>query len=89
MNLLNTEIQQLAAFFGVVSALSPLGQVWRILRHKSSHDVSVLAFLLPLINQFWWLSDGIVTHNESLIVANSVALIVSIMCVVFILVYRS
>lgn len=65
-----------AAAWGVVMALSPLLQIRRILRERSSRDVSIGYFVVLLIGFALWIAYGIAIANLALIVPNAVALCV-------------
>jgi MtN3 and saliva related transmembrane protein len=67
-----------AAAWGVLMGMSPMLQIRRMLRQRSSRDVSIGYFAVLLIGFVLWISYGIAQRNLILIVPNTVALLVSI-----------
>jgi MtN3 and saliva related transmembrane protein len=67
-----------AAAWGVLMGVSPVLQIRRMLRHRSSHDVSVGYFSILLVGFGLWIGYGIAARNLALIVPNGVALLIGI-----------
>src|SRR5215470_6491787 len=67
-----------AATWGVVMGVSPLLQIRRMLRQRSSRDVSIGYFAVLQVGFLLWISYGIAAHNLALIVPNSVALVIGV-----------
>src|SRR5690348_11419338 len=65
-----------AAAWGVLMGISPVLQIRRMLRQRSSRDVSVGYFVILLIGFLLWISYGIAVRNLALIVPNAVALLI-------------
>jgi uncharacterized protein with PQ loop repeat len=65
-----------AATWGVLMGISPLLQIRRMLRQRSSRDVSVGYFAILLAGFGLWISYGIAARNLALIVPNTVALLI-------------
>jgi MtN3 and saliva related transmembrane protein len=65
-----------AAAWGVLMGVSPVLQIRRMLRLRSSRDVSVGYFAILLIGFLLWLSYGVAARNLALIVPNAVALLI-------------
>jgi uncharacterized protein with PQ loop repeat len=65
-----------AAAWGVLMGISPVLQIRRMLRQRSSRDVSVGYFAILLIGFLLWISYGIAAGNLTLIVPNTVALLI-------------
>lgn len=65
-----------AAVWGVLMGVSPLLQIRRMLRQRSSRDVSIGYFMVLLVGFFLWLGYGIAARNLALIVPNGVALLI-------------
>jgi MtN3 and saliva related transmembrane protein len=65
-----------AAAWGVLMGISPLLQIRRMLRQRSSRDVSVGYFSILLVGFGLWISYGIAARNLALIVPNTVAMII-------------
>ncbi|HUK70659.1 MAG TPA: SemiSWEET family transporter [Streptosporangiaceae bacterium] len=74
--MLVTGLAVAAAAWGVLMGVSPLLQIRRMLRHRSSRDVSVGYFAVLLVGFLLWISYGIASRNMALIVPNGVALLV-------------
>jgi MtN3 and saliva related transmembrane protein len=66
-----------AATWGVVMALSPLLQIRKMVRRRSSRDVSISYFWVLIVGFVLWIAYGVSIDNFALIVPNSVALIVA------------
>jgi uncharacterized protein with PQ loop repeat len=71
-----------AASWGVVMALSPMLQLRRMLRTKSSDDVSVGYFLLLIPGFALWVLYGSVRHDLVLAVPNALAAVIGVTVIV-------
>ena len=67
-----------AAAWGVLMGVSPVLQIRRMLRQRSSRDISVGYFSILLIGFGLWISYGIVSRNLALIGPNTVALLIGV-----------
>ena len=67
-----------AAAWGVLMGVSPVLQIRRMLRQRSSRDVSVGYFSILLVGFGLWISYGITSRNLALIVPNTVALLIGV-----------
>ena len=65
-----------AAAWGVLMGISPLLQIRRMLRQRSSRDVSIGYFAILMVGFLLWVSYGIAARNLALIVPNTVALLI-------------
>lgn len=65
-----------AAAWGVLMGVSPVLQIRRMLRQRSSRDVSIGYFAVLLVGFLLWLCYGIAARNLALIVPNAVALVI-------------
>ena len=65
-----------AASWAVLMGISPILQIRRMLRERSSRDVSVGYFMILLIGFLLWIAYGAAARNPALVIPNSVALIV-------------
>ena len=65
-----------AAGWGVLMGVSPVLQIRRMLRQRSSRDVSIASFAVLLVGFVLWLGYGIASRNLALIVPNAVALLI-------------
>jgi len=67
-----------ASSWGVLMGIAPLLQIRRMLRERSSQDVSLGYFMILLAGFLLWISYGIAAGNMVLVIPNSVALLVGI-----------
>jgi uncharacterized protein with PQ loop repeat len=65
-----------AAAWGVLMGVSPVLQIRRMLRQRSSRDVSVGYVTILLVGFVLWIGYGIASRNLALIVPNTVALLI-------------
>jgi uncharacterized protein with PQ loop repeat len=65
-----TALAVIAATFGVLMGVAPLLQLRRILKLKSSRDISVGFFCVPVAGQFTWVVYGIALGNAAIIASN-------------------
>jgi MtN3 and saliva related transmembrane protein len=77
-----------AASWGVIMALSPVLQIRRILRLRSSRDVSIGYLLVIVVGFLLWVAYGIAIRNPALIVPNTLAFLVGVATVAAALRYR-
>lgn len=77
-----------AASWGVVMALSPVLQIARILRRRSSKDVSIAYYGVLMVGFGLWIAYGLSIDNLALIVPNAVALMVGLVTVLIALRFR-
>ncbi len=71
-----------ASAWGVLMGIAPLLQIRRMLRERSSRDVSLGYFAILLAGFLLWISYGIAAGNPVLVIPNSVALLVGVSLVV-------
>jgi MtN3 and saliva related transmembrane protein len=71
-----------ASSWGVLMGISPVLQIRRMLRERSSRDVSLGYFMILLAGFLLWISYGVAASNMVLVIPNSVALVVGIILVV-------
>ena len=62
-----------AAFWGIVMAISPALQIRKMLKHRSSREVSVGYFCVLLVGFVLWIAYGLSIENWYLVVPNAVA----------------
>jgi MtN3 and saliva related transmembrane protein len=65
-----------AAVWGVLMGVSPILQIRRMLRQRSSRDLSIGYFAVLLVGFLLWICYGIAARNLALIVPNTVALLI-------------
>lgn len=73
-----TTLGLVAAGWGVIMALSPVMQIRRMMRLRSSRDVSIGYLLVIVIGFGFWIAYGIAIRNPALVVPNTLALIVGV-----------
>lgn len=74
---LTTVLAVAAASWGVVMALAPLLQLRRMLRRRSSEDVSIGYLVLLLPGFCLWVSYGIASGDNALVIPNTVAAVLA------------
>ncbi len=77
-----TGLAVVAAVWGVLMGASPALQIRRMLRERSSRDVSLGYFAILLVGFLLWIAYGLASKNLALIVPNTVALLVGASTVV-------
>jgi uncharacterized protein with PQ loop repeat len=73
-----TTLGFVAASWGVIMALSPVMQIRRMIRLRSSRDVSIGYLLVIIVGFAIWIAYGIVIRDPALVVPNTVAFIVGL-----------
>ena len=67
-----------ASAWGVLMGLSPVLQIRRMLRERSSRQVSLGYFAILLAGFLLWISYGIAARNLVLVIPNTIALLVGL-----------
>lgn len=65
----------LSASFGVLMATSPLFQIRRILKRRSSADLSLASMSVIFIGSVVWFTYGTLLGNPSIMIANGVGIL--------------
>ena len=86
--MLETVLGATAASWAILMAISPALQIRKILRHRSSREVSITYFWVLLVGFALWIAYGVVIDNWFLIVPNAVALMVSAATIIVAVKYR-
>jgi MtN3 and saliva related transmembrane protein len=85
----NTEILAVVATFaGVIMAISPVLQVRRMFRTRSSNDVSLLYLSMLCVGFVAWLAYGWSLGNPAMIISNSASLLFMLFTIVVALRFR-
>lgn len=84
----HTVLAVAASSWGVLMGFAPLLQIRRMLRERSSRDVSIGYFLILLIGFMLWIGYGAVTAIWALVIPNAIALCVGVAAVVIALALR-
>jgi MtN3 and saliva related transmembrane protein len=77
-----------AATWGIAMAVSPVLQIRKIVRHRSSRGVSVGYMTVLFVGFLLWLAYGIALGNWALIIPNIIATIVIVATMAVALRYR-
>jgi MtN3 and saliva related transmembrane protein len=72
-----TALAAAAASWGVVMSLSPTLQIRVMLKHRTSHGVSIAYPAVLIVGFMLWLAYGVALHNYALIVPNCMSILVS------------
>jgi len=67
-----------ASAWGVLMGISPVLQIRRMLRERSSREVSLGYYVILLAGFLLWISYGIAAQNLVLIIPNTIALLVGL-----------
>jgi MtN3 and saliva related transmembrane protein len=67
-----------ASAWGVLMGLAPVLQIRRMLRERSSREVSLGYFLILLTGFLLWISYGLAAGNMALVIPNCIAFMVGI-----------
>lgn len=67
-----------ASSWGVLMGVAPVLQIRRMLRERSSRDVSLGYFMILLAGFVLWICYGVAARNMALVIPNGVALVVGI-----------
>ncbi len=78
-----------AASWGVLMAISPMLQIRRMIRRRSSSDLSLSYIGVLLIGFTLWMAYGLSLGNWALIIPNGVAFTVGVATVLVALRYRT
>ena len=78
-----------AASWGVIMALSPLLQIRRMMRRRSSADLSIGYFMVLIVGFSLWIAYGTSISNYALVIPNVVALAVAVATIGVAASYRS
>ena len=84
----DTSLGIVAATWGVIMALSPLLQIRRIVRLRSSRDVSIGYLVVIVIGFSLWVAYGAAIGNPVLMVPNILAFLVGVLTIAVALRYR-
>jgi len=76
------------SIIGISMALGGIPQILRIKKYKVSKDISIGFWIIIIHGLLWWLYYGISINSISLIITNSVAIIIDLITIGFIIKYR-
>ena len=84
-----TVLGVVAGTWAVVMAVSPLLQILRMTRRRSSEDVSISYLVVITIGFSLWVAYGISIDNAVLVIPNSIAFVVGVATISVALRYRA
>jgi len=84
-----TALAVTAATWGILMALAPVLQIRRILRLRSSRDISLGYLGVLTVGFVLWIAYGLALENAALVVPNTIALAVGAATFAVALRYRS
>jgi uncharacterized protein with PQ loop repeat len=84
-----TALAVAAATWGILMALAPVLQIRRILRLRSSRDISLSYLGVLTVGFVLWIAYGLALENAALVVPNTIALAVGTATFAIALRYRS
>ncbi|MDF2383731.1 SemiSWEET transporter [Nostoc ellipsosporum NOK] len=82
-------IEVLGYTAGAITSLTFLPQVIKTLKEKSAKDVSLLMFIIAVVNQTMWVVYGALLSNWVIILTNSVILSMSVTMIILKLRYSA
>ncbi len=68
---------------GFCTTLSLVPQVIKVIRTRQTRDIALGMYVLMVIGVFFWLLYGLSTKSPSVIVANSITLVLSLIILVY------
>ncbi len=73
---------------GASMAFADIPQILKLIKRKSSKDISLLFWFIILHGQLWWLGYGIYIKSISLAVSNFICVMFAIYIIVLVFKYR-
>ena len=83
-----TALEVAASSWAVLMGIAPVLQIRRMLRQRSSRDVSVGYFMVLLVGFVLWIAYGAAAGIIALVVPNAVALVIGAAVVIIALLLR-
>lgn len=77
-----------AMIMGVIMSLAGVPQIHRIIKRKSSGDVSISLVVIFLVGVIIWLIYGLVFDSYPIIIANGVGIVIWSITLAIVLKYR-
>jgi uncharacterized protein with PQ loop repeat len=84
-----TILATMAAVFGVLMGVAPLLQARRILRLKTSRDISIGFFCVPVVGQSIWVAYGIALANAAVIASNGAGVLANVAVIIVAIRWRA
>jgi len=73
---------------GISMALGGIPQIIKLLKRKTSEDISLLLWIIIIHGVAWWFCYGILIDSLSLIITNGICFIVDLVILLLIVRYR-
>ena len=88
MNILDSIGQYLGYLAGLLTTIAFIPQVLKVWKTKSTEDISIWMFLIFTTGVFLWLIYGLLIKNNSIIVANAITFLLSLMILIAIIRFK-
>ena len=88
MNILDSIGQYLGYIAGLLTTIAFIPQVLKVWKTKSTEDISIWMFLIFTTGVFLWLIYGLLIKNNSIIVANAITFLLSLMILIAIIRFK-
>ena len=85
---MNALMEAWMVIIGLSMAVGVIPQAYRLRKRKSSDDMALLPTIILIHGLVWWLIYGIQLKSISLIITNSVGLILDSIILILIIKYR-
>jgi len=85
---MNPLIELWMSIIGISMSLSGISQVWKIYKTKSSDNVSLILWIIIVHGLMWWLYYGILIGSISLIITNSLGIIIDLLVINMVIKYK-
>lgn len=74
--MINEIIAIVATIMGTIMSLAGIPQIHRILKRKSSNDVSISLVVIFLVGVIVWITYGLIFKDYPIIISNGVGIVV-------------
>ena len=74
---------------GISMSLAGIPQIYRIWKRETSDDISILYWSIIVFGVAWWLYYGIAINSISLIITNSICLVLDLFVLRTVVKYRT
>tara|TARA_B100000427_G_C14963862_1_gene357977 strand:+ start:200 stop:466 length:267 start_codon:yes stop_codon:yes gene_type:complete len=88
LNILDSIGQYLGYLAGLLTTIAFIPQVLKVWKTKSTEDISIWMFLIFTTGVFLWLIYGLLIKNNSIIVANAITFLLSLMILIAIIRFK-
>ena len=74
---------------GLSMAVGAIPQGYRLWKRKSSDDIAILPFIILIHGLIWWFIYGLTLGSPSLIITNSICIVIDVTVFAMVIKYRS